>query len=523
MLNKNDPLISAVQEVMKKNHTEREAVKLVNEKFGVHDRKALPHERQHEWDAAYKTVLTEGVKALDEKLVGNQHKIDANKNGRVDGGDFPLLKKGVRPVAEEENIDEAGMMPKNRFIAKIVAGSRARKASSEKDFADKYFSPLHPVGKDIIKNATKRAETKKKVLKRLEENSGFNSRHSLSEKASAEKQAVAALNEDDIDSYENRMTAGLGQQYTPYGGGRFGGGAAKTGSIRPRPVRIDNPRLKNTRTGEVSTGTSGPKTRKRLVRKQQQPSAATKDTMQGQIAKMRQQSGDVAPVRMGMNAADKAKLRIDQAKRSYRTTVQNRPPSQTPSQNIPKPNPPGPGSALPKPTNTSPVIRRGGLSTSRIIKNVAGSAAAGAAVGGAGIAAMSYLKDLGNKPPPAEAKPKKKLYTDRVPEEQPKAPSQEPPKVSTGAAPTPYKAPTSYTAQKGDTVWDIAKRDIQAKRAQSVAAVPDAGQGEISRARAMGVSNKDIANRTNQILKTNQMTQQSARKMQIGKTINTGQ
>ena len=45
MLNKNDPLIGAVQEVMKRNQAEREAAKLVNEKFGVTDRKAMPHER----------------------------------------------------------------------------------------------------------------------------------------------------------------------------------------------------------------------------------------------------------------------------------------------------------------------------------------------------------------------------------------------------------------------------------------------------------------------------------------------
>jgi hypothetical protein len=66
MLNKNDPLIGAVQEVMKKNQAERDAVNLVNEKFGVEDRKALPRENQAAWDAAYKTVLTEGVEALDE-------------------------------------------------------------------------------------------------------------------------------------------------------------------------------------------------------------------------------------------------------------------------------------------------------------------------------------------------------------------------------------------------------------------------------------------------------------------------
>lgn len=491
MLNKNDPLISAVQEVMKKNHTEREAVKLVNEKFGVHDRKALPHERQHEWDAAYKTVLSESASLA--KLAPPHDKV-THKDVLVGRG--VLKKKGDKHVVAEEEVTE------------------------ESDKKSKFLEMI------------KKAKEKKKV------NEGFNSRHGLSEKASAEKQAVAALNEDDIDSYENRMTAGLGQQYTPYGGGRFGGGAAKTGSIRPRPVRIDNPRIKNTRTGEVSTGTSGPKKRKRLVRKQQQPSAAQQGTMQGQIAKMRQQSGDVAPVRMGMNAADKAKLRIDQAKRNYRTTVQNRPPSQTPSQNIPKPNPQGQGSALPPPKTTSPVIRRGGLSNIKLSRGT-GKAISGALTG-AGLAALSvapYVLKPGSQPPPAKAEPNKKItgpwpgqgssrkaqgplgtgYDERVPQQK------EPPKVSTGAAPTPYKAPTSYTAQKGDTVWDIAKRDIQAKRAQSVAAVPDAGQGEISRARAMGVSNKDIANRTNQILKTNQMTQQSARKMQIGKTINTGQ
>ena len=64
MLNKNDPLIGAVQQVMQRNQAEREAALAVNEKFGIADRKALPHERQHEWDAAYKKVLTEGVEAL---------------------------------------------------------------------------------------------------------------------------------------------------------------------------------------------------------------------------------------------------------------------------------------------------------------------------------------------------------------------------------------------------------------------------------------------------------------------------
>ena len=66
MLNKNDPLIDSVKKVMEQNNKERAAVKAVNEKFRIHDRRALPHEKQGEWDAAYKKVLAEGVEALDE-------------------------------------------------------------------------------------------------------------------------------------------------------------------------------------------------------------------------------------------------------------------------------------------------------------------------------------------------------------------------------------------------------------------------------------------------------------------------
>ena len=67
MLNKKDPLIDAIQQVMQSNQADRDAVKAVNEKFGIQDRRVLPHERQGKWDAAYQTVLTEGVEALDEK------------------------------------------------------------------------------------------------------------------------------------------------------------------------------------------------------------------------------------------------------------------------------------------------------------------------------------------------------------------------------------------------------------------------------------------------------------------------
>jgi len=99
MLNKKDPLIGAVLEVMNRNHVEREAAQAVNEYFGIEDRKALPHEYQGQWDAAYQQVLNEGVEALDEKLHGDQPKIDVAKPyGKLTKHDFKKLRS-----MEEEN------------------------------------------------------------------------------------------------------------------------------------------------------------------------------------------------------------------------------------------------------------------------------------------------------------------------------------------------------------------------------------------------------------------------------------
>ncbi len=87
MLNKNDPLVGAIQDVMRKNQAERDAVKAVNEKFGVQDRRVLPHEKQGEWDAAYQSVLTEGVEALEE--MSTKQKMLARVGAKVNPKDNP--------------------------------------------------------------------------------------------------------------------------------------------------------------------------------------------------------------------------------------------------------------------------------------------------------------------------------------------------------------------------------------------------------------------------------------------------
>ena len=104
MLNKNDPLIDSVKKVMEQNARERAAAQTVNEKFGVVDRKALPHSQQGEWDAAFKQVLSEG-------LHPNQEKLDLNKNKKLDSQDFKMLrsKKKVEEATDGDTTSPSSM------------------------------------------------------------------------------------------------------------------------------------------------------------------------------------------------------------------------------------------------------------------------------------------------------------------------------------------------------------------------------------------------------------------------------
>mgnify|MGYP003340035243 CR=1 FL=1 len=58
-------------------------------------------------DKALKGVSEAVAKIMDEELKGNQHKIDANHNGKIDGQDFKILrgKKTVKESAEKAKMD----------------------------------------------------------------------------------------------------------------------------------------------------------------------------------------------------------------------------------------------------------------------------------------------------------------------------------------------------------------------------------------------------------------------------------
>jgi hypothetical protein len=68
----------------------------------------------------------------NEELKGNQHKIDANKNGKVDAHDFKLLRAGKKPDVKKEEVeqlDEIGDTPTGRK----TLGSYVMKSLNDKN------------------------------------------------------------------------------------------------------------------------------------------------------------------------------------------------------------------------------------------------------------------------------------------------------------------------------------------------------------------------------------------------------
>jgi len=86
-----------------------------------------PHEEK--WEPAPKNVsklkkeetmksYKEFLQSLDEKLIGKQHKIDKNKNNKIDAHDFELLRK-----EEAEKLDEIEFDKTGRYVHKGTYGS----------------------------------------------------------------------------------------------------------------------------------------------------------------------------------------------------------------------------------------------------------------------------------------------------------------------------------------------------------------------------------------------------------------
>lgn len=137
-----------------------------------------------------------------EELKGNQHKIDANKNGKVDAHDFKLLRKKKKVAEEAEQIDELSKETKASYMKK--AGGEIdklwNKSKTDSRSAHKYYG---------------RKNTMKKIafeeVEAIEENVGAKIAD-LMRKKSATTSPIARKNIDSQIAKLKRQKAGMAEE-----------------------------------------------------------------------------------------------------------------------------------------------------------------------------------------------------------------------------------------------------------------------------------------------------------------------
>jgi len=145
MFNKKDPLIDSVKKVMEENQIRRDAEKALNEQLGIQTRKQLPFQKHAEYDA----MLAESIQ---EALKGAQHKIDANKNNKIDAHDFKLLRAKKETKPEEHGVEaERSMAAKGKKMYEEEKEESKEHEKKEKIDEASYSAKAARAGKDIGK------------------------------------------------------------------------------------------------------------------------------------------------------------------------------------------------------------------------------------------------------------------------------------------------------------------------------------------------------------------------------------
>ena len=201
---KNDPLLAAIKGVIAENDKHRDAVDLVNHYFQITDKRQLPHNLHSQYDKmlSESKVIAEKITkstpmrdvirdfeksdapqfegksmekrrqmaiaakmAMNEALKGNQHKIDANKNGKVDAQDFKMLRKDMTAeeimmeaifnLSEKDSLSEAEV----NFLMDIFSEEvkyKVKKGDTLYDLAKEYGTTVDAIAKASgVKNKNK--------------------------------------------------------------------------------------------------------------------------------------------------------------------------------------------------------------------------------------------------------------------------------------------------------------------------------------------------------------------------------
>lgn len=94
---------------------------------------------------------------VDEELKGNQHKIDKNKNGKIDAHDFKLLRK------EEVELDEMALSADHKAALKTLKSIPSNYSHDDLKKLQAHLSDLHSKASDAERTArhAKQAEVRK--------------------------------------------------------------------------------------------------------------------------------------------------------------------------------------------------------------------------------------------------------------------------------------------------------------------------------------------------------------------------
>jgi hypothetical protein len=207
---KSDPMIGAVQEVMRKNAEERARVAKVNEAFGVQTKRQLPHERHAEYDRAIAeakagtapATLKEEVQQIDElskktlksyvkKATTSSERAwknadkEEDKSMSTDGNKYPEkqkrhmdnaskhidtynkreagLKTAKKKLSEAEQLDE---LSKNTLKSYVKKAIKSRDSQDKKAKEHSWRAQDAGTFKTLDKHITKRNQAEKKVANR---------------------------------------------------------------------------------------------------------------------------------------------------------------------------------------------------------------------------------------------------------------------------------------------------------------------------------------------------------------------
>ena len=148
-----------------------------------------------------------------EELKGNQHKIDANKNGKVDAHDFHLLRKKKKMKEEAEQIDELSKKTLASYVKKAATSATQKGMEhgvkkAERDEMDRNMNrhmSLSDKDKvhDIMKTTHKDVEApREKAGRRIQ---GIN--RAVSRLAKEEAEQIDELSTPTLQSYRKKARA----------------------------------------------------------------------------------------------------------------------------------------------------------------------------------------------------------------------------------------------------------------------------------------------------------------------------